>query len=118
MTTIKSHLEEDTSSSGVDTPTRKISKDTLAQKDTKELGVPLEELRKQTHRYRWWKRNQITVDLDSTATQPSVFDNPKTLEIYRPPASYENAHRFDPDARWTWREEKVRMPSMINPLNF
>jgi len=36
-----------------------------------------------------------------------VFDDPKTLEIYRPPPVYENAHRFDPDARWTWREEKA-----------
>lgn len=47
------------------------------------------------------------VDLDSVATQPSVFDDPVTLEVYRPPPEYENTHRFDPDARWTWREEKV-----------
>jgi hypothetical protein len=47
------------------------------------------------------------VDLDSIATQPSVFDDPTSLEAYRPPADYENAHRFDPYARWTWREEKV-----------
>ncbi|CAE6508875.1 unnamed protein product [Rhizoctonia solani] len=107
MTTVKSRPEDDTSSSEIDTPTRKVSKDTLDQKDVKELGVPLDELRTQNHRYRWWKRNQIIVDLDSVATQPSVFDDPKTLEVYRPPASYENAHRFDPDARWTWREEKA-----------
>ncbi|KAF9532116.1 major facilitator superfamily domain-containing protein [Crepidotus variabilis] len=43
--------------------------------------------------------------LDDTATKPSVFDTPAGLEAYRPPASYENAHRFDPTARWTWREE-------------
>ncbi|KAF8736623.1 NADPH--cytochrome P450 reductase, partial [Rhizoctonia solani] len=104
--TTKSRPDDDTSSSGAGTPTRKASKDTFTQKDTKELGVPLDELRKQNHRYRWWKRNQTIVDLDSTATQPSVFDDPKTLEIYRPPASYENVHRFDPSARWTWREEK------------
>jgi hypothetical protein len=47
------------------------------------------------------------IDLDSIATQPSVFDDPVTLEVYRPPPGYENTHRFDPDARWTWREEKV-----------
>ncbi|KAF9225352.1 hypothetical protein BS17DRAFT_801418 [Gyrodon lividus] len=45
-------------------------------------------------------------DLDSVATQPSVFDDPVTLEVYRPPPQYENTHRFDPNARWTWREEK------------
>jgi hypothetical protein len=51
------------------------------------------------------KRSRL--DLDAIATQPSVFDNPVTLEIYRPPPQYENTHRFDPVARWTWREEKV-----------
>lgn len=56
----------------------------------------------------WLKR---THELDSIATQPSVFDDPVTLEIYRPPQSWENAHRFDPNARWTWREENVsRVP--------
>uniref|UniRef100_A0A8H8CQE0 Uncharacterized protein n=1 Tax=Psilocybe cubensis TaxID=181762 RepID=A0A8H8CQE0_PSICU len=51
-----------------------------------------------------WRQDKK--DLDAVATQPSVFDDPTTLEIYRPPPQYENTHRFDPLARWTWREEK------------
>lgn len=55
-----------------------------------------------------WGRSRLKRrDLDSVATQPSVFDDPITLELYRPPPQYENAHRFDPSARWTWREEMV-----------
>jgi hypothetical protein len=54
----------------------------------------------------FWRR-MAKHDLDAIATQPSVFDDPVTLELYRPPQSYENAHRFDPNARWTFREERV-----------
>ena len=54
----------------------------------------------------FWRR-MAKHDLDAVATQTSVFDDPVTLELYRPPPSYENAHRFDPKARWTFREEKV-----------
>ena len=53
----------------------------------------------------FWRRTKR--NMDAIATQPSVFDDPTTLETYRPPASYENTHRFDPAARWTWREEMV-----------
>jgi MFS transporter, ACS family, DAL5 transporter family protein len=54
----------------------------------------------------FWRRT-AKHDLDAIATLPSVFDDPITLELYRPPQSYENAHRFDPNARWTFREERV-----------
>ncbi|KAI0828917.1 MFS general substrate transporter [Trametes gibbosa] len=62
------------------------------------LGAPVSE---QTATF--WRRPNH--ELDSVATQPSVFDNALTLEQYRPPANWENVHRFDPAARWTWREE-------------
>ena len=65
------------------------------------LGAPIEEKK----RGFLWRRTRR--DPDSIATQPSVFDDPATLELYRPPPVYESAHRFDPFARWTWREETV-----------
>ncbi|CCM03641.1 uncharacterized protein FIBRA_05785 [Fibroporia radiculosa] len=71
---------------------------TISLEEVPPLGTPIEE-----GRNRFWRRPKR--DLDTIATQASVFDDPATLEVYRPPPVYENAHRFDPAARWTWREE-------------
>lgn len=46
-------------------------------------------------------------DLDATATERSVFDNPELAQFYQPGPDYENFHRFDPKERWTFREEQA-----------
>ncbi|KAF9566927.1 MFS general substrate transporter [Agrocybe pediades] len=70
------------------------------------LGVPIDTANQGGFSaiFSYFRRPKI--DLDAIATQPSVFDNPVSLQAYTPPKSYENAHRFDVLARWTWREEK------------
>ncbi|KXX79219.1 putative tartrate transporter [Madurella mycetomatis] len=42
---------------------------------------------------------------DISTTSSSVFDDPETAVQYQPHPNWENTHRFDPLARWNWREE-------------
>lgn len=62
--------------------------------------------------FRWtdWLlgRKREAFDLDAIATRRSVYDDPALAKHYWPKSDYENLHRFDPDARWSYREERVR----------
>lgn len=55
--------------------------------------------------FSFFRRNHTKNDPDATATARSVFDDPVLAEFYAPHPGYENLHRFDPRARWTYAEE-------------
>ncbi|KAF8551765.1 allantoate permease [Imleria badia] len=53
------------------------------------------------------KRTKLHHDPDAIATRRSVFDDLHLAPFYWPKKDYENIHRFDPSARWTYREQKA-----------
>jgi hypothetical protein len=54
-----------------------------------------------------FNRQELQQDLDAVSTRRSVFDDPDLAAHYWPKKEYENLHRFDPKARWTYREEQA-----------
>jgi len=61
-------------------------------------------------------RRRRKVDPDAVATIRSVYDDPVLRKHYYPKSTYENLHRFDPEARWTNREEQVRTKNSLGLL--
>lgn len=52
-------------------------------------------------------------DPKGIATRRSVYDDPQLAKHYWPSEKYENLHRFDPKARWTFEEEAVSAITLL-----
>ncbi|KAJ7731135.1 allantoate permease [Mycena maculata] len=55
----------------------------------------------------FYRHENEAVNLDAISTRRSVYDDPDLAANYWPKKEYENLHRFDPKARWTYREERA-----------
>ena len=103
----------ETEESSLDGQDKKVNEKDIDVPQVVVEPLPLGEPPKEGQKY-WWSRSP-PVDLDAIATQRSVYDDPEVAKLYQPRSDWENLHRFDPSARWTWREEKVHLPRTLSP---
>ncbi|KAL0941474.1 transporter YIL166C-like protein 1 [Colletotrichum truncatum] len=71
----------------------------------KESIASIEPLGKPRPERRFWFQKRKNYDKTSIGTQPSVYDDAVLAPQYQPRDDWENLHRFNPSARWTWEEE-------------
>lgn len=90
-----------------------------------------ERIAREVHTPPWWKFgtkdfSHVSIDGDYVSKKEgdandeqvikrrnSVFQSPEAFELYRPPATYEGAHRFDPTLVWTETEEKALVRKVL-----
>ncbi|SPO06791.1 related to nicotinamide mononucleotide permease [Cephalotrichum gorgonifer] len=101
---LTSSSDDDKSGSGVEksgvSNEKSRSVSDLAPDPELPLGEPADEKRF------WWQRTK-NYNGAAIATQRSVYDDPELAKYYLPRDDWENLHRFDPSARWTWDEENA-----------